>query len=404
MPKFIHQATTKGFSLIQAPLGWARGKVALLDNAVVRLEAVVPHVIGGADDIIDTACGVVGTKALAVREGVAARVEPVQNKFSEVQGYLCVQTLSVVDTSERFIDRLLPHPATKVEMDSGSDAQDGEQGLVSRIAHLPLRVPVRVTMIMYVTASGAVDTIVLSGRQASNVVWEKQSQFAQHVLERAKPLTDKVTAVTSPALDRARSGKDVVFSRLHNGREVVISRFLDGHEFVTVRVNNLVIRLHLVEARDWSACRFDQVKTNTVSVYMFAVQGVHKATSRLLGPQRASYWLSTLQFPVDASKSEVDVGPTDETFIEDSATATLRTVEAESHSATATLRTVQAGSHSATATLRTVQVHKTIAESVAVSDVAVRCDADVAQSDAHATKLVTDTVHFDGAADELIAG
>merc|ERR1712151_579099 len=312
-----------------------------------------------------------------------------QNKFSEVQGYLCVQTLSVVDTSERFIDRLLPHPVIKVERDSGSDAQDGEQGLVSRIAHLPLRVPVRVTMIMYVTASGAVDTIVLSGRQASNVVWEKQSQFAQHVLERAKPLTDKVTAVTSPALDRARSGMDMVFSRLHNGREVVISRFLDGHEFVTVRVNNLVIRLHLVEARDWSASRFDQVKTNTVSVFMFAVQGVHKATSRLLGPQRASYWLSTLQLPVDASKSEVDVGPTDETFIEDSATI-LRTVEAESHSATATLRTVQAD--------------KTIAESVAVSDVAVRCDADVAQSDVHAAKLVTDTVHFDGAADELIAG
>merc|ERR1712107_213989 len=184
---------------------------------------------------------------------------------------------------------------------------------------------------------------------ASNVVWKRQSQFAQHVLERAKPLTDKVTAVTSPALDRARSGKDVVFSRLHSGREVVMSRFLDGHEFVTVRVNNLVIRLHLVEARDWSASRFDQVKTNTVSAFMFAVQGVHKATSCLLGPQRASYWLSTLQLPVDASKSDVDVGPTDETFIGDSATAPLRTVE----------------------------VHKSIAESVAVSAVAVRCDADV---------------------------
>merc|ERR1712107_80698 len=198
-----------------------------------------------------------------------------------------------------------------------------------------------------------------------------------------------VTAVTSPALDRARSGKDVVFSRLHSGREVVMSRFLDGHEFVTVRVNNLVIRLHLVEARDWSASRFDQVKTNTVPRSCF-VQGVHKATSCLLGPQRASYWLSTLQLPVDASKSDVDVGPTDETFIEDSATATLRTMEAESHSATATLRTVQN--------------HKSIAESVAASDVAVRCDADVAQSDVHATKLVTDTVHFDAAADELIAG
>merc|ERR1712151_1225133 len=123
------------------------------------------------------------------------------------------------------IDSLLPEPSN-AKREEGSD-QEEKRGLVSRIAHLPLRAPVRVTMIMYVSASGAVDTIVLSGRQASNVVWEKQSQFAQHVMERAKPLTDKVNAVTSPALDKARSGKDAVFSGLHNGREVVISRFLD---------------------------------------------------------------------------------------------------------------------------------------------------------------------------------
>jgi len=405
MPKFIHQATTKGFSLIQTPLGWARGKVALFDNAVVRLETVVPQVIGGADDIIDNAFGAVGTKALAVRKGVAARVEPVQSKFSEVQGYLCVQTLTVVDTSERFIDRLLPEPATRAkraDVQDGKHDQDQGQGLVSRIAHLPFRVPVRVTMIMSVSASGAVDTIVLSGKQASNVVWEKQSQFAQHIMERAKPLTDKISAVTSPALDGARSGKDIVLSRLHSGREVMISRFHDGHEFVTVRVNNLVIRLHLVEARDWSVNRLDQVKSSTVSVFMSAVQGVHRTTSRVLGPQRASYWLGTLRLPVDAAESEVEVVST-----EDSATATLCTVAAESHFATANLRTVQAeahSEHSATTTLCTVEVHKRIAESVAVSEVAVRCNSDVTRSDVPVAKLVTDTVHFDGSADELIAG
>lgn len=308
MPKFVHQATTKGFSLIQTPLGWVRGKVALLDDAVVRLETVVPQVIGGADDIIDNALGAVGTKALAVRKGVAARVEPVQSKFSEVQGYLCVQTLSVVDTSERFIDRLLPEPVTKVKR---ADVQDGEQdqgqggGLVSRIARLPFRVPVRVTMIMYVSATGAVDTIVLSGRQASNVVWEKQSQFAQQVLERAKPLTDKVNAVTSPAFDRARSGKDVVLSRIHDGREVAVTKFNDGREFVMFRVNNLVIRLHLVEVRDWSANRYGQLKSGTLSVFMQAVQGVHKTTSLVVGSQRSAYLLSTLRLPIVDESEEV---------------------------------------------------------------------------------------------------
>jgi len=304
MPKFVQQATTKGFSYIEAPLGWARGKVTLLDSAVVRLESVVPQVIGGADSIIDTTFGAVETKALAVRNGVAARVEPVHNKFSEVQGYLCVQTLNVVDTSERLIDRLLPELPSNAKREGGSDREE-QRGLVSRIAHLPLRVPVRVTMIMYVSASGAVDTIVLSGRQASNVVWEKQSQFAQHVLERAKPLTDKVNAVTSPALDKARSGKDAVFSRIHDGREVAFTKFNDGREFVTLRVNNLVIRLHLVEARDWSASRYEHFKNGTVSVFMQAVQGVHKTTSLVVGTQRSAYLLSTLRLPVTDESEEV---------------------------------------------------------------------------------------------------
>jgi len=305
MPKFVQQATTKGFSYIEAPLGWVRGKVTLLDSAVVRLESVVPQVIGGADNIIDTTVGAVETKALAVRNGVAARVEPVHNKFSEVQGYLCVQTLNAVDTSERLIDRLLPEPTSKVKREGGSYVQDDERGLVSRIAHLPLRVPVRVTMIMYVSATGAVDTIVLSGRQASNVVWEKQSQFAQHVLERAKPLTDKVNAVTSPALDRARSGKDAVLSRIQDGREVAVTKFNDGREFVTLRVNNLVIRLHLVEVRDWSASRYDQIKSGTLSVFMQAVQGVHKTTSLVVGSQRSTYLLSTLRLPIAEESEEV---------------------------------------------------------------------------------------------------
>ena len=42
------------------------------------------------------------------------------------------------------------------------------------------------TMVVYESASGVDGTIVLSGRQASNGVLEEQSQFAQHVLERAK--------------------------------------------------------------------------------------------------------------------------------------------------------------------------------------------------------------------------
>merc|ERR1712179_140440 len=62
---------------------------------------------------------------------------------------------------------------------------------------------------------------------------------------------------------------------------------------------------HLVEVRDWSASRYDQIKSGTLSVFMQAVQGVHKTTSLVVGSQRSTYLLSTLRLPI-AEESEDD--------------------------------------------------------------------------------------------------
>merc|ERR1712137_532210 len=281
--------------LIESPLGWARGKVAWLDTAVIRIESVTPKVIGSADNIIDTTLGAVETNALAVRSGVVSRIQPVHNKLNDVQGFLYMQTLHAVDSSERLIDRLLPAP--EVSNRDLVDRKD-EQGLVMRLTYLPLRVSVRVTMIVYVSASGAVESVILSGKQVASVARNKQNQFAEQVMLRTKPLTDRLSAVTAPAMSRAQTGTNCALAKINEGREVALSKLHDGRAFVKVNVSNLVIKLHLVEARDWSVDRCDRIRSGTTSVFMLAIQGVHKATSRCVGPQRTEYLFHTLRLPI----------------------------------------------------------------------------------------------------------
>merc|ERR1712025_687292 len=100
------------------------------------------------------------------------------------------------------IDKLLPLPSKALKDKAEQEDQKSSQ-IVYRVARLPFAVPMRVTMIMYVKANGAVEAVVLSGRHIAGVAHERQSQLADQIMQRAKPLTDKVCAMTSPAVQRA---------------------------------------------------------------------------------------------------------------------------------------------------------------------------------------------------------
>merc|ERR1712125_206534 len=130
---------------------------------------------------------------MGVQTSVASRIAPVQAKIGEVQGALVVRSLDLVDSSESLIDRLLPLPSQAMRTKAEQEEKQAKAELMSRVVRLPFAVPLRVTMIMYVKANGAVEAVFLSGRRFVNVAIDKQNQFAQQVMQRAKPLTDKVT-------------------------------------------------------------------------------------------------------------------------------------------------------------------------------------------------------------------
>lgn len=300
MPQFVHTATTKGYSLIEPRLDWARGKVSLLDGAVVRLESIVPQLISGTDKIIDGTIEVVDTRTKSVRDGVvnriepirvgvATRLEPVTTKLGEVQEGAYTRSLGLVDASESLIDRLLPVPVQAVKKAGDENDDEETRGrLVARVAYLPFRAPVRITMIMFVSASGAVQTIQVSGRHAAGVAYERQQQFAQAVLQRAKPLTDRVGSMSESTLARARRGRDAASLKLH-----------DGKEYVTVMVNGMVVRLRLAEAKDWTSDKVGRARAGTVAVVVKGVQIAHSTTGRIIGKDRATYLFTSLYLPVE---------------------------------------------------------------------------------------------------------
>lgn len=234
------------------------------------------------DRYIDSACDAVTARASVVRASVSKRVAPVQAKISEGRGVLVAQGLGFVESSENLIDRLLPLPRKQLQ-DQRADEQESidEAALAYRIARLLFAVPMRVTMIMYVKANGAVDAVCLSAQQCADLVLEKRARFAQHVMQRAKPLTHRISDISATSMERLRSGRD------------------SAVRSATVRVNNMVVSLHLVEARQWSVEKVSSLKNGGQQFVVALVHGLHGTTTRIVGEQRATTLFSTLRLPME---------------------------------------------------------------------------------------------------------
>jgi hypothetical protein len=281
MPKFVQQIAGKSFSFVEPRLDWARGKISVLDGACGKAETIITPTIAITDKYIDTAFDAVTARVSVVRASVSNRVAPIQAKISKGQDMLAAQGLGFVESSESLIDRLLPLPRRPEQERQAQRESSEESALAYRIARLPFAVPVRVTLIAYMKANGAVDTVCLSARQFAGLAHEKQSQFAQHVMQRAKPLTDRISDVTVTSVGRVRSRKD------------------SAVRSVTVRVNDLVIRLHLVEAKQWSVEKASDLKTGGQKLVLALVQGLHGRTTRVIGEQRAATLFTTLHLPIE---------------------------------------------------------------------------------------------------------
>lgn len=298
MPKFVQQVTGKGYSLIEPKLEWARGKAPLLNGAVAKLETYVPPVVQTADKYIDMTSEGVAKKAAGIRSSVegiqtsvAVRVAPVQTKVIDVKNTAVSKVVDVRDNAvmkvevvvcflETLIDRFLPPPAalTDVAEKKGTEEEQAKAAILPRIAHLPFRVPLRVTMIVYVKASGAVDAVVVSGRRVKSLAWEKQVQVAQIVAQRTKPFTDKVSSLSAPVVNGLQKRKAAAYGAMESGQQaIVVKVYVIGEKF------------HLVEMRDWSSRKVDGMWQGATTAARGSARIAHTVTVRVAGEQRAAF-------------------------------------------------------------------------------------------------------------------
>jgi hypothetical protein len=290
---FAQQVADKSYSLVEPRLGWVRSKSSFVDGVCGKIGTVVPPVLATADKYIDTTVEVVSSNASAVQGSMASRVAPVQSKLVEIQGVVVIKSLSLVESSETMIDRLISLPEK-----AGEKKEQEQHTIVSRIARLPFRAPVRMTCVVRIKANGAVESVVLTSKQVLGVASEKQAQFVQQMMARAKPLTD-----------RAQSVADAGAARVCARRASAAKAMGDSREFIYFRVNNVLVRLRVVEAKDWTLSQGERARSNIVALILAATQVGHSMGSRVIGQERTSFVFSKLNLPLQLEDKPTEMKP-----------------------------------------------------------------------------------------------
>jgi len=239
MPKFVQQLYGKGYSFLEPRLDWARGKTSLLDGAVKYVEVYLPPVVQTADKYIDmTSDGFIKT-ATGIKTSVAGRMVPVQNRVIDVKKTAVLKVVDVrdfsvmtietaIDRIENAIDRILPAPQSESAEKKSTDEEQAKAAILPRIAHLPFRVPLRVSVIIYVRGCGAVDSVIVGGRRMKTSTWEKQLQLVQLVQQRSKPLTDKL----EPVITGLQKRKASAYGAIESGHQaIVVQVYVIGEKF-----------------------------------------------------------------------------------------------------------------------------------------------------------------------------
>lgn len=290
---FVQQVTDKSYSLVEPRLDWVRSKSIFVDGVCNKIGRIVPPVFSTADKYIDSTVEVVSSRASALQESVATRVVPVQSKLVEIQGLMVVKSLNMVESSESMIDRLIP-----LEDKAGEKKAQDQRAIVTRIAQLPFRMPVRVTCFVYIKANGIVESMVLTSKHVAGIAGEKQAQFAQQMMARAKPLTDRMQSVAEAGAGRIRAR-----------RASATKAIGDSREFMYVRVNDMLVRLHVVEAKDWTLSKGERARGSIVALMLAAMQMGHSMSSRVIGQERTSFVFSKLRLPEQLNDKLIDRAP-----------------------------------------------------------------------------------------------
>merc|ERR1711939_1240066 len=102
---------------------------------------------------------------------------------------------------------------------------------------------------------------------------------------------------------------DAGATRVRARRASTAKAIEDSREFVYIRLNDVLVRLRVVEAKDWTLSQGERARSNIVELILAAVQMGHSMGSRVIGQERTSFVFSKLRLPQQLEERPVARAP-----------------------------------------------------------------------------------------------
>jgi len=315
----LQHVTSTGYGYVAPTLDKARTYVPMLDSTVQRIEPHIPLLIQKVDGHIDAGYAVVERNTVGVRGTVSAvhgkvidiktaahgkvfdfktaTNDKAQRIMNENQIFLRVhQTgLSLVESTESLIDRLLPPPAALGAKEDGKDGEEetlATQALIPRAMVLPFRIPARTIHITLVKANGMTsslkDVIVVKAQWVVELTQDQKAKLSAYIAHNSRQLMDKASSST-------------VVVRLQKGRAEGSRKLQVARESIAIGQQQVVDRVYIVGER----LRIQELKDVTISAAKSATQTAHAVTKRVAGEERATVIFTKIGEKVPAVKSVI---------------------------------------------------------------------------------------------------
>eukprot|EP00747_Dinoflagellata_sp_TGD_P160553 gnl/TRDRNA2_/TRDRNA2_177994_c0_seq10.p1 gnl/TRDRNA2_/TRDRNA2_177994_c0~~gnl/TRDRNA2_/TRDRNA2_177994_c0_seq10.p1 ORF type:complete len:399 (+),score=116.88 gnl/TRDRNA2_/TRDRNA2_177994_c0_seq10:102-1298(+) len=317
----IQKITTTGYGYIEPTLDKARKNVSLVDGAVKKIEPITTAVIKKADGIADAGYKVVEDRVVAingtissVKDSAYKKASPVVDKVVDVKNKATGKALqvynenpvilrthqkgmSLCDSIEALIDRLLPEPETEAKKTSGKPEE--KKLVLYRAIAIPFRIPARTIHIVAVKVDGAIAEIIVKAKWAVQLTKDQKEKLSACIAKNSRQLMDKVS--NSSAVATLKNGKATATKKL----EVARKSIAEGQRAIVVKCHIICERSGLIELKEITVEKMDQLHALAAQAAKSGCNGAYKLSQKVVGSERATIIFTKIGEKVPLVKSAV---------------------------------------------------------------------------------------------------
>jgi len=317
----IQKITTTGYGYIEPTLDKARKNVSLVDGAVKKIEPITTAVIKKVDGIADAGYKVVEDRVVAingtissVKDSAYKKASPEVDKVVDVKNKATGKALqvynknpvilrthqkgmSLCDSIEALIDRLLPEPETEAKKTSGKPEE--KKLVLYRAIAIPFRIPARTIHIVAVKVDGAIAEVIVKAKWVVQLTKDQKEKLSARIADNSRQLMDKVS--NSSAVVTLKSGKTTAAKKLEIARQSIV----EGQRAIAVKCHIVCERVGLIELKEITVEKIDQLQVLAVQAAKSGCNGAYAITKKVAGNERATIIFTKIGEKVPLVKSAI---------------------------------------------------------------------------------------------------